>query len=52
MPYFSANPSICPCPSIGSPGIVASSVATPKYLSPFPNCSTAVCSSGLFMKFT
>ena len=52
MPYFSAKPSNCPCPNIGSPGSVARSVATPKYLSPFPNCSTAVFSSGLFMKFT
>ncbi len=52
MPYFSANPSNCPWPSIGRPGSVASIVATPMYLSPLPNCSTAVFSSGLFMKFT
>ncbi len=52
MPYFSANPSICPWPNIGRPGIVDSTVAIPKYLSPVPNCSTAVFSSGLFMKFT
>ena len=34
MPYFSVKPSIWPWPNIGSPGIVAISVATPKYLSP------------------
>ena len=28
------------------------SVQTPKYLSPSPNCSMAVCSSGLLMKLT
>ena len=27
-------------------------VATPKYLSPLPNCSSAVSSSGLLMKLT
>ncbi len=32
--------------------MVASTVATPKYLSPVPNCSIAVFSSGLFMKLT
>ncbi len=52
IPYFSAKPSNWPCPNIGSPGSVASSVATPMYLSPLPNCSTADFSSGLFMKFT
>ena len=52
MPYFSAKPSNWPWPNIGRPGSVASSVATPKYLSPLPNCSTAVFSSGLFMKLT
>ena len=52
MPYFSAKPSTWPCPIIGSPGIVASSVQTPKYLSPLPNWSTAVRSSGLLMKLT
>ncbi len=52
MPYFSVNPSTWPCPNIGSPGIVAISVQTPKYLSPLPNWSTAVRSSGLFMKLT
>ena len=36
----------------GSPGMVAIRVATPKYLSPLPNWSTAVRSSGLFMKLT
>ncbi len=52
MPYFSAKPSNWPCPNIGRPGSVARSVATPTYLSPLPNCSTAVFSSGLFMKLT
>ena len=52
MPYFSAKPSTWPWPNIGSPGSVASSVQTPKYLSPLPNWSTAVRSSGLFMKLT
>ncbi len=52
IPYFSPKPSTWPWPSIGRPGSVASIVATPKYLSPLPNCSTAVFSSGLFMKLT
>ena len=52
MPYFSVKPSTWPWPIIGRPGIVASSVATPKYLSPVPNCSIAVSSSGFVMKFT
>ena len=52
IPYFSAKPSIWPWPIIGSPGSVARSVATPKYLSPVPNCSIAVSSSGFVMKFT
>ena len=34
MPYCSLKPSTCPCPNMGRPGSVASSVATPKYLSP------------------
>ena len=51
-PYCSANPSSWPWPIIGRPGRVASSVATPKYLSPVPNCSIAVFSSGFVMKFT
>jgi len=34
------------------PGIVDIMVAIPKYLSPVPNWSTAVFSSGLFMKLT
>ena len=46
MPYFSSHPSICPCPNIGKPGIVDINNVTPKYLSPFPNCKTAVSSSG------
>ena len=52
MPYFSPNPSTWPWPNIGRPGMVASSVATPKYLSPVPNWSIAVRSSGLLMKLT
>ena len=40
------------CRGSGSPGKVASNVATPTYLSPDPNWSTAVRSSGLFMKLT
>ena len=52
MPYFSVKPSIWPCPNMGSPGSVAISVQTPKYLSPLPNWASAVSSSGLFMKFT
>ena len=52
MPYFSPKPSTWPWPNMGSPGSVASSVATPKYLSPLPNWSIAVRSSGLFMKLT
>ncbi len=42
MPYFSRKPSTWPWPSIGRPGRVANIVATPKYLSPSPNWSTAV----------
>ena len=42
MPYFSVKPSTWPWPNIGSPGMVDITVATPKYLSPLPNCSTAV----------
>ena len=52
MPYFSLKPSTWPWPTIGRPGMVAISVATPKYLSPSPNWSIAVFSSGLFMKLT
>ena len=52
MPYCSLKPSTCPCPNMGRPGSVASSVATPKYLSWLPNWSTAERSSGLFMKLT
>ena len=52
MPYFSVKPSSWPWPNIGSPGRVAMSAATPKYLSPVPNWSTAVRSSGLLMKLT
>ncbi|OQC21365.1 MAG: hypothetical protein BWX71_02498 [Deltaproteobacteria bacterium ADurb.Bin072] len=37
---------------MGSPGRVAMSVATPKYLSSLPKPCTAGSSSGLFMKFT
>ena len=52
MPYFSVKPSTWPWPNIGRPGMVASIVATPKYLSSLPNWATAVSSSGLFMKLT
>ncbi len=52
MPYFSENPSIWPWPNIGRPGRVLIKVQMPKYLSPSPNCSIAVRSSGLFMKLT
>ncbi len=52
MPYFSPNPWTWPWPSIGRPGSVAITIATPKYLSPLPNCSSAVSSSGLLMKLT
>ena len=52
MPYFSLKPSIWPCPNMGNPGMVTIITDTPKYLSPLPNCSTAVRSSGLFMKLT
>ena len=41
IPYFSPKPSTWPWPSIGRPGSVARTVATPKYLSPLPNCSSA-----------
>ena len=37
---------------MGSPGMVTIKVQTPKYLSPTPNCATAVSSSGLLMKLT
>ena len=52
IPYFSVKPSIWPWPIIGSPGSVASRVAAPKYLSPVPNCSIAVSSSGFVRKLT
>ncbi len=52
MPYFSVKPSIWPWPNMGRPGSVDIITATPKHLSPLPNWSIAVRSSGLLMKFT
>ena len=46
------KPSIWPWPNMGRPGSVDIMTATPKHLSPVPNWSMAVRSSGLLMKLT